>query len=1156
MPRFELSFLGPATVRVDGQELALRTRKALALIAYLALENGHQSREQLTALFWSDAQPEAGRNSLRNTLSGLRENVTGLVIADRLLVRLEASQVWLDAVQLEQTADSVRFETASVSDLEAVAALYRGEFLQGLGLADADGFEAWLLERRGFYRRQFETVLEHLTVLHERQGQAIRALEVAERWLALDRVNEVAVRRVMALRFNAGNRSGALEAFEAFRTVLRDELGVEPTPETLSLAEKLRLETNPVQKARNPRLPSLPTLLLEGRMVGRVSEFIKLVEAYHASAQGQPRMVVISGEPGIGKTRLATEFLNWASGQGASLLRGRAYETGGGLAYQPITDAMRRALRSEAAARALLSPIWLSELSRLLPELLERFPELPQPGGDVAVARTRLFEAVTRLGLNQAARGPLVVFIDDLQWADEASLELLAYAVRRWCEEEATVLLVLTARSENLAASSQLQAWLTALTRELPLLTLGLEALSIEDTARLVETIAGASPTFANWLHTQTGGQPLFISETLKSLAERDLITPDANGWRIVPQTLEGHDANRPGLEGTNVPGVRAVIEARFSRLSPDARALLEAGAVLGQAFDFERLRDVADLEERAALDALDELLRSRLLLETASLYAFSHDRVRETAYDGAGDARRRVYHRRAHHGLLGTKVSPADLARHALAAHLWLEGFQACVLAGDQATAVYAWRESAEHYGRARKILFEQPDGFDVSQHLNVQEVLNVYGKLVNSYRTLNEWQPIDSLPDEILELSHRLESPWMEAHAYLFKAQSLDWVDLQAAVELREQARQIFVGLNDQKGLFEIKLVQVRGLQAHQQQATEPVIAKLEHLLPTAREIGLAPHEWVLSALAEVHQAVGQWARAVTYWQDLMVLRQDGKSGQGAYVFENLGLCQLNVGDLVGASPNLLEAYRIKIDIDDNPTWIGMAACYRSYGLLESGAIAQALELTELTFTVLSKATSRHAAEFGLALGMARIAAGKYELARAPLYGAVRQILELGETEQQIYGRSFRDFLESHLCVTYALEGDWLRACEHAKTALDLRLKTNNERGLHAPRLKHWLEVEALLRGGEVALAHTLAQRLQAVVIAGERLEISLLRAQAALEIWNRQEDTARRHWQRALLLSKQFGLPLEQREIEQALTSETRGVDEPPGAKSDSQ
>jgi DNA-binding SARP family transcriptional activator len=132
MPSFELSFLGPAVVRVDGRELAFRTRKALALVAYLALEGGHQSREQLTALFWPDAEPEAGRNSLRNTLSGLRENAADLVVADRQSVRLGAAEVNLDALQLEQVADAVRLGTANVADLEAVVALYRGEFFARL----------------------------------------------------------------------------------------------------------------------------------------------------------------------------------------------------------------------------------------------------------------------------------------------------------------------------------------------------------------------------------------------------------------------------------------------------------------------------------------------------------------------------------------------------------------------------------------------------------------------------------------------------------------------------------------------------------------------------------------------------------------------------------------------------------------------------------------------------------------------------------------------------------------------------------------------------------------------------------------------------------------------------------------------------------------
>ncbi len=1138
MPRLELILLGPPLVRLDGQEFAWRTRKVLALIAFLALEEGRQSRERLTGLLWPDAEPEAGRNSLRNTLSSVRETLAGFVMTDRQSVRFTHSEdVHLDASELERAADSLRLETATVNQLETASRLYRGEFLEGFSLGDAEEFDAWLFERRRLYRRQLETVLEHLTLLHEREGRLPEALEVAERWLMLDRLNELAAQRVIGLRALSGNRTGALEAFEAFRTVLRDELGLEPTPQTLALAERARLEPIGLPKVRNPRLPSLPALLLEGRMVGRVGEFVRLVEAYHSSAQGQPRLVTVTGEPGIGKTRLVTEFLTWASGQGASLLRGRAFETGGDLAYQPFTDAIRRVLRSEPDPKTLLSPVWWAELSRLLPELLERFPDLPTPVSDTAVARTRLFEAITRLGLSFAARGPLVVFLDDLQWADEASLELMAYAVRRWSEEEATVLTVFTARSEALTAASRLQAWLTTLGRELPVVSLDLEVLSLQDTARLVEGFGGASADFAAWLHQETGGQPLFIGETLKSLAERGLIAPDTNGWRVVPQMLEGHDAN--------VPGVRAVIEARFSRLSNDARTLLEASAVLGQGFGFDGVRAVADLNEREALAALDELLRSRLLLEANSQYAFSHDRVRETAYDGAGDARRRIYHRRAYRFLSGTQASAAALARHALAAQLWIEGFQASVLAGDRAAEVYAWRESSEHLERARAILRDQPDGVDVSQHVELLDLAQVYGKLVNRYRTLNEPQAVEPLVDEVLKLSRRLQSPWLEAHAHLFKADMLDWIDLEGSFELLDQARQIFERTDDREGLFEIELRQVQKLHTGQQHPASLIIGKLEQMLPVAQVMGAGPHRWVLNALADSQQSFGQWIQASERWRQLLELEQNHKTDT-AYVLENLGLCQLNLGDLSAALPNLLESYRIKVEIDDNPTWIGMAASYRSYGLLESGAINEALELTEAAFALREKAASRHAAEFGLSLGMAQIAAGKYAEAQVPLQDAVDRILQLGEVEQQIYGRTFRDFLESHLCAAQALAGNWLQALEHAKTALGLRTETSNERGLHAPRLKHWLEVESLLRGGEIALARAFVQKLKAGIQPGERLEVSCLRAQATLEVWDGQPEQARKHLQRALDLARKLGLPLDQHELEQ-----TGWIDQPTGA-----
>jgi tetratricopeptide (TPR) repeat protein len=858
-------------------------------------------------------------------------------------------------------------------------------------------------------------------------------------------------------------------------------------------------------------------MLLEGRMVGRVSEFIKMVEAYHATAIGELRFVTVCGEPGIGKTRLANEFVTWATGQGATVLRGRAFETASGLAYQAVTDALRRFIRTEPDLANVLRPIWLAELSVLLPELLERHPDLPMPSQDEAAARTRLFEAVARFGSSLATRAPMVLFIDDLQWVDQASLELIAYSARRWLEEQNPVLLVFTVRAEALG-NTNLQVWLTNLSREWQAVTLMLESLSAQDTARLIENTGGANPEFAKWLYQETGGQPLFISETLKSLAETGLLAPQLGTWQV-----------QQAIPTQTASGIRSVLQARFTRLSDQARELLEAGAVLGQDFEFNVVREITQLGEDQALKALDELLRSRLVLEANTNYVFSHDKVRELAFDVAGEARRRVYHRRAFQTLQGSRASASVLARHAHEAHLWLEAFRASMEAGDEATNVYAWRESAEHYENARRVLLERPDQSNISLQLKRDEIGLMYGKLSNRYATLNENDQVEAFPAEARELARQLQDPWLEAHSLIFESNFISSQNPELALEQLEQSRIIFETIGDQDGLFEIELRRlgnVRLQPGHLQKS----IALLENMLPKARVMGQMHTKSTLKTLADAHQTLGHWEQANAYWQEVDLDIWNQRSDNHAFVRENLGLCQLNTGQLELALPNLLTSYQIKQEIDANPIWTAMAACYYSYGLLESGAVRQALELTQSAFALRHKASSRYATEYGLAFGMASIAAQNFSQARDALTLSIEVASGQSASEMQVWGQMFLEFLESHLCSVFALEGNWVNALTHAKNAVQSRFATDNERGLHAPRLKHWLEVEALLRGGEIELARQSVQRLEAVTQKNERLEISVLRARAALETWDGNTKTAFELLERAKQRVEHFGLLFE--------------------------
>ncbi|MDQ2716301.1 MAG: AAA family ATPase, partial [Chloroflexota bacterium] len=520
-------------------------------------------------------------------------------------------------------------------------------------------------------------------------------------------LHEVAVQRLMRLYLAAGRREEAIHAYETFSIRLAQELKVQPTPEIRALADRIRRETPPHFAPAVRQFSHNASACLESPLIGRAQQYAQLVESYYATCQGQFRLVLVEGEAGIGKTRLVTDFLNWVSGQDADVLRGQCYETGGHLPYQPLVDAFRTRLEQENAPEDLLTDIWLTELSRLLPELRDRYPDLPQPLTDEVTTKTRLHEAVVRLGQALSRRAPLVLWLDDVQWADAATLDLLRTLGQRFLESGSAALLIVSMRSEGLIATPAPGAWVSGLERDLPMTRLVLGPLTYEDTLQLVQAVllpaaqreggrtrstvhslspylSSSSEQFSRWLFNETQGQPLYISETFKALLERKVLTftMDADGQRVIDMAATVQQIMV--LNKFLPAGVRNVIRARLTQLTPAALALLIAGAVLGHGFSFESLRQVAGIGEDEALQALDEVVLRNLLqegIEEGSIYYISHDKVRDVIYAEAGDARRRILHRRAfkifQQALDSSPVAPAVLAYHALAAGLFIDAFQ-----------------------------------------------------------------------------------------------------------------------------------------------------------------------------------------------------------------------------------------------------------------------------------------------------------------------------------------------------------------------------------------------------------------------------------------------------------------------------------------------
>jgi predicted ATPase len=673
-----------------------------------------------------------------------------------------------------------------LTQLQHATNLPRGAFLESFSLRDAPVFDDWVRFQRDYWHLRITEVFELLSHLQFEAGELESAIETVHRWLVLDPLQEDAYQRLMRLHFAVGDRGAALHAYDTCRAILSTHLQTEPTPDTVALASRIRAVAPPRRKeVPTPVLVLSSASLLDGPLLGRTAELSTLIKLYHAARRGQTQIVLLEGEVGIGKTRLATEFLSWAEVEGADVLAGQAFDIGGQLPYRSVIEALRPRIERENAPDDLLSDTWLAELTRLLPELSDRYPDLLASAAETSVARHRLFEAVARLGQALAARTPLVFFIDDVQWADVGSLDLVHYLARRFAESQTPAFLLLTLRLEEREMRPALAEWRAGMERAVPLTRLPLGPLTAEDVLRLLQIIGGITgkdgkrvtdlERFGQWLFAETEGQPFYLVETLKVLLERGVLASRPNeegGWTLDFTSALEHETV---VRGFFPPSVREVIRARLDRLAPNAFALLVAGTVLGQASTFERLCQVAGLAEQDGLPALDEALHSGLLHESEHKrgesermahghYVFAHAQIRAVVSAEAGEARRSIFHRRALQSLQAAAAPAAELAYHALAAGLAEPGFHWSLAAGDEALRVVAVRDAISFYEQAQHLLAERLQGYELRAMLPTQEIEQLYTQLGRAYELNAEWEKARAVYTLMLMYAQEASQPVME--------------------------------------------------------------------------------------------------------------------------------------------------------------------------------------------------------------------------------------------------------------------------------------------------------------------------------------------------------------------------------------------------------
>lgn len=546
--RFQL--LGAMQASRGDQCVVFRTRKALALLAYLAVEGGPQRRERLADLLWSDADAEAGRASLRTAVFYVREalgddaDAVLSVSRERVGVR-EGAPLHLDVDDLAEARVLLRQADAAGGirrQLEEAVDAYRGVFLVGVAFPDAPDFDAWMEAQRVRWSGVAAELLHGLASLYREDGDWASAQTALERLTTIDPSDEAGWRELLDLHLLLNDPSAAERAWRAYESATAD-VAAEPSSEMLGLAEQIRAMGSTPPLVGSPAVPDAsPEESAGPPFIGRRHECCRLQAAFQRARSGRTEVVCIVGAAGSGKTRLVVEFAASARRAGADVLVGRALELSGELRYATVIGALRTRLEQENAPEDLLADVWLRELSTVLPELRERYPDLTEPGGDPALQPALLYEAVVRLGQALARRRPLVLWLDDVQWADAGTRDLVRYAVRRWSETRTSALLLLSARSEGSDADVELQKWLASLERDVRLCWLEIDALRRDDLVRLATILTGdgVAPepgpraiAFGEWLEAHTGGLPQSVRAVLdRMLADGDLRLRPTEGAR------------------------------------------------------------------------------------------------------------------------------------------------------------------------------------------------------------------------------------------------------------------------------------------------------------------------------------------------------------------------------------------------------------------------------------------------------------------------------------------------------------------------------------------------------------------------------------------------------------------------------------------------
>lgn len=705
MSMLRVALLGPPRVEREGLPVGINRRKSLALLSYLATTSQAHSRDTLATLLWPEVSQRRARGNLRRALSDLNQVIgEGILLLDGETVALNGEKrFWSDVgqfranlaacVEHHHPAEETCAECLSL--LAEAVDLYQADFLAGFTLRDTAEFDDWQAFEADGLRQEYASALARLVEGLIDQGDYAEAIAHARRWVALDRLYEPAQQQLMRLYALSGRRHEALRQYQTCVETLEAELGVAPAPETAGLYQRIvsgDLAPAPVASPKPAWLPPAPTAVEVERsapLVGREQELETVFAKIKSGWQGHGRTILLAGVAGVGKTRLAYEILQMAAQSGMTTLLGAAYEQEGRLAYHPFIEAIDRYLVEQ----------------RHPPEQNPITYYKPLGTTDPQQEHTALFRATAAFFTQLATHGPVLVLLDDLHAADEASLSMFHYLARQ--TRLAPVVLLGTYRTDvPISGVSPFGSLLNALYREQLSDAVPLSPLAEEAGARLIDhTLAGPAETLLVQTILDTAeGNPFYVQEICRAMLKANALERAEQRWQL-----------RPGAAVHIPSGLQELLRERTQRLGKTVESALGAASVAGREFRFAVLREMTGLFDGDLFDALDAALSAQLLEETEDGYRFQHSLIRQTLYESLRRRRRAWLHARAAEAIEAVFGPDGRLREHveALAHHFELSDRRELALpylleAAEKAAGLFALEIASDYLQRAIALMDE----------------------------------------------------------------------------------------------------------------------------------------------------------------------------------------------------------------------------------------------------------------------------------------------------------------------------------------------------------------------------------------------------------------------------------------------------------------